>query len=125
MPSTGRYGLFIACLILSEALAAECGPFVAVPAEHARLAVNHHPVGKGMPSEPTFNQPDNCGEGVWFYDINHNGLADPGEPRLYGSERFVACGSCHAESPDAATAASASVFLRQDARTLCLVCHNQ
>lgn len=115
----------VVVLAWSGVAAADCGPFVSVPPEHAMLGPNHHPVGKPMPDNASFNQPDTCGEGVWYYDANHNEQADPGEPRLFGSDKTIACGSCHAESPDSQTAASMSVFLRQDASRLCLVCHNQ
>lgn len=121
-----RFCFAIAVLLaLNSAWADECGPFVSASTEGASLGPNHHPVGKPMPDNPAFNQPDTCGDGVWYYDANHNGFADPGEPRLFGREKNIACGSCHAESPDTKSADSASVFLRLDASQLCLVCHNQ
>lgn len=125
MPGLIRFCCTVGLLLaLQGASADECGPFEVVPPENIGVGPNHHPVGKGLPDNASFNQPDSCGAGVWYYDGNHNGLADPGEPRLYGSEKSVACGSCHAESADAKTEASASVFLRLDASKLCLVCHN-
>lgn len=111
-------------LALTAAAATDCGPFVSARPETANLGPGHHPVGKPMPANSSFNQPDACGEGIWYYDINRNGRADPAEPRLFGLEKTVACASCHGESPDNKPAASASVFLRQDAAKLCLVCHN-
>jgi hypothetical protein len=84
----------------------------------------HHPVGRPLPDLPTFRQPGTCEGGVWFYDGNGNGRPDPSEPQLYGATKIIACGSCHAESPVSKSPAADSVFLRQDASTLCLVCHN-
>ncbi|HEX5804386.1 MAG TPA: hypothetical protein VFY24_15320 [Azospira sp.] len=88
------------------------------------LGPRHHPMGRPLPATSGFNQPDRCVDGFWFFDRNGNGVADADEVRLFGSNRQVDCGSCHGESPLAKSAASASVFLRQDAATLCLVCHN-
>lgn len=87
------------------------------------LGPRHHPLGRPLPATPSFNQPDRCVDGFWFFDGDGNGVADAGEVRLFGSNRQVDCGSCHGESSLAKSAASASVFLRQDAATLCLVCH--
>jgi hypothetical protein len=111
-------------LALTLVYAADCGPFASAPPDGAEMGPKHHPIGKPMPATPAFNQPNACGEGFWFYDRNRNTVADPAEPRLYGQDKTIACASCHAESPDVKSAASASVFLRQDASTLCLVCHN-
>ena len=121
-----RFSFSIALLLaLTAAAAADCGPFVSPSLENANLGPGHHPVGKPMPASSSFNQPDACGEGIWYYDVNRNGLVDPAEPRLFGLDKMVACASCHGESPDNKSAASTSVFLRQDAAKLCLVCHNQ
>jgi predicted CXXCH cytochrome family protein len=88
------------------------------------MGPSHHPIGKSLPQRAEFNQPTRCADGGWFFDLNRNATPDAGEPRLFGPLRVVECSSCHADSPDAKTEASASVFLRQDANKLCLVCHN-
>lgn len=95
-----------------------------LPPENLAVSARHHPVGKPLPQQPTFRQPDECDRGVWFYDDNQNRRADPEEPQLYGSDRMLACSSCHAQSDIAQPAEAAALFLRQDASKLCLVCHN-
>lgn len=87
------------------------------------LGPGHHPIGRALPDSASFNQPGHCLDDVWFFDRNANGQPDPGEPRLFGPQRVVDCGSCHGESADNKSPQSASVFLRQDAAILCLVCH--
>ncbi|MBI2307719.1 MAG: hypothetical protein HYU78_10505 [Rhodocyclales bacterium] len=87
------------------------------------LGPRHHPMGRPLPATASFNQPERCVDAIWFFDQNGNGLPDAGEVRLFGSNRQVDCGSCHGESSLAKSPASASVFLRQDAQALCLVCH--
>lgn len=94
-----------------------------VSAPKLTLGERHHPIGRPLPDNPNFNQPDRCRGALRFFDQNHNGEADPGEPRVFGSGRLVDCGSCHGESPEVSRGAAASVVLRQDAATLCLVCH--
>lgn len=88
------------------------------------LGPNHHPIGAFLPARAEFNQPDRCEGDIWYFDKNGNGIADPAEVRVFGSKRQVDCLSCHGESLEQKSRASASVFLRQDAATLCLVCHN-
>ena len=80
-------------------------------------------MGRPLPATPALKQPDVCAQGVWFYDGNANRQPDANEPKLYGATRLVACSSCHGEAAELTAAMSQSVFLRQDARTLCLVCH--
>lgn len=87
------------------------------------LGPRHHPLGRPLPASAGFNQPDRCVDEILFFDQNGNGQPDPGEVRVFGANRQVDCGSCHGESLQAKSAASASVFLRQDAAVLCLVCH--
>jgi predicted CXXCH cytochrome family protein len=87
------------------------------------IGPRHHPIGRSLPQTASFNQPIACDDGNWFFDLNHNGRPDPAEPRLYGPLRVTACSSCHAESTGLQTATAASVFLRQDVKVLCLVCH--
>lgn len=118
------FAVITGSLALAASAATECGPFASAPTDGADMGPKHHPVGKPLPAIPSFFQPDACGEGFWFYDRNRNEMADVWEPRLYGQEKTIACGSCHAESPTPKSAASASVFLRQDVSTLCLVCHD-
>ncbi len=96
---------------------------VAIEEDKVTLGPQHHPIGRPLPPTPQFNQPDRCAETIWFFDENRNGAPDPGEVRLFGVKRQVDCGSCHGESTQPRSAAAASVFLRQDAATLCLVCH--
>jgi len=96
---------------------------VAIEEDKVTLGPQHHPIGRPLPQTPQFNQPDRCAETIWFFDENGNGAPDPGEVRLFGIKRQVDCGSCHGESTQPRSAAAASVFLRQDAATLCLVCH--
>jgi hypothetical protein len=104
--------------------APDCSAATPADVNAPSMGPRHHPVGRPLPSREGFNQPAGCVEGVWLFDQNLNLKADAGEVQLYGEQRSVACASCHAESPDPKSAASASVFLRQDAATLCLVCHN-
>lgn len=94
------------------------------PVDVPDMGPNHHPVGRPLPAGKEFKQPDGCIDEVWLFDQNRNNRADPGEIRLFGQQRAIACASCHGDSPDEKSAAAASVFLRQDASKLCLVCHN-
>lgn len=84
----------------------------------------HHPVGRELPRSAAYNQPDACGDGFWYFDEDRDGSASAGEPRLYGPQRTIICASCHGDEPVEGYAAASSVFLRQDASRLCLVCHN-
>jgi len=121
------FRMFCAALMLCVAgIAAAClptGPAYMVDEAKHGLGPKHHPVGRPLPDTENFNQPGHCVDNMWFYDKNGNARADAGEPRLFGSQRVVDCGSCHGESADAKSVQSASVFLRQDAASLCLVCH--
>lgn len=121
--------LFAAPMLCAAGIAAagaSCPPtgpaYVLDEAKHG-LGPKHHPIGRPLPDSENFNQPLHCVDNLWFYDRNGNRQPDPGEPRLFGSQRVVDCGSCHGESAEARTPQSASVMLRQDAATLCLVCH--
>jgi predicted CXXCH cytochrome family protein len=87
------------------------------------MGPRHHPIGKPLPDTGSFGTPDRCLDGVWFFDRNHNGRLDDDELRLFGPQRVVDCASCHGESSGTKSKQSESVFLRQDASTLCLVCH--
>jgi cytochrome c553 len=104
--------------------APDCNVANPVAADAPAMGPRHHPVGRPLPNREGFNQPAGCIDGVWLFDQNLNLQADSGEVQLFGEQRAVACASCHADSPNPKSAASASVFLRQDAATLCLVCHN-
>ena len=104
--------------------APDCNAVNPVDADVPVMGPRHHPVGRPLPDREGFNQPAGCIDGVWLFDQNRNLQADSAEVQLFGEQRSVACASCHADSPDQKSAASASVFLRQDAATLCLVCHN-
>lgn len=84
----------------------------------------HHPVGRELPRRPDFSQPDGCTEAFWFFDQNRDGLPDEAEPRLYGPERTVVCGSCHTSAPPEEGGIAFEVFLRQEPQHLCLVCHS-
>jgi predicted CXXCH cytochrome family protein len=97
-------------------------PYTLDPAK-ASAGPKHHPIGRSLPATASFNQPNRCNEAGWFFDQNNNGLLDPGEIRLFGPQRQVDCGSCHGDAGELKTAAAASVYLRQDAGKLCLVCH--
>lgn len=94
--------------------------------EESKLTMGpaHHPMGRPLPPSTGFNQPNLCVDNQWIFDNNLNGLADPGEVRVFGLNRQVDCSSCHGESPDVKSLTAQSVFLRQDPKTLCLVCHN-
>ncbi|MEO5660735.1 MAG: hypothetical protein ABIQ90_13215 [Polaromonas sp.] len=116
--------VFLACVSTLAQAQVDCGAQSSVNAYPTPVDPRHHPVGKPLPRRAEFNQPIDCGNGVWFFDLNHNASPDPGEPRLYGPQRMIGCSSCHADSPDATTQAAASVSLRQDASVLCLVCHS-
>lgn len=115
--------LMLACLPTLAPAAPNCDAQSTADTFTSDIGPRHHPIGRPLPQSPQFNQPSECGEGVWFFDLNHNGSPDAGEPRLFGPQRVIGCSSCHGESPDAKSAAAASVFLRQDPRVLCLVCH--
>lgn len=84
---------------------------------------DHHPVGRGLPRAAGYRQPDACTDAFWFFDEDRDGFPAPAEPRVFGPQRTIVCASCHTESPPADSAAARSVFLRQDASRLCLVCH--
>lgn len=102
-----------------------CGDQVyALDESKLTLGPAHHPMGRPLPPHNGFNQPAQCVDNLWFFDDNGNGQPDPAEIRVFGINRQVDCASCHGESVSAKSATSQSVFLRQDAATLCLVCHN-
>jgi hypothetical protein len=117
------FAALVGVFALATAYAASCGPFAPVPPEDTGNWPKHHPIGKPLPESPSFNQPDGCGDGFWFFDANRNHRADLAEPRLFGPDKQIACASCHGESASKDSANAASVFLRQNAGTLCLVCH--
>lgn len=119
----------MACAVmLMAAMASAAPPCSVLPyaIDESKIAVGpkHHPLGRPLPATPNFKQPDQCIDTVQFFDQNRNGQADPEEIRVFGAQRHVDCGSCHTESSNTGSPESASVFLRQDASTLCLVCHN-
>lgn len=122
--------LLLGSLALGFALTASadrgCGetgePYV-VEERKRGLGPGHHPIGRPLPATASFNAPGRCADGIWFFDQNGNGQADASEPRLFGPQRVIDCDSCHGDSADAKSPQSASVFLRQDASRLCLVCH--
>ena len=103
--------------------APNCGAQNNVDTFRTDIGPRHHPVGRSLPRSEQFNQPTYCGDDVWFFDLNQNGQPEAGEPKLFGPLRVIGCSSCHADSPDAKSAAAASVFLRQDPNVLCLICH--
>lgn len=116
----------VLALFASGSAHADCqrsGASYAIDAAKLGLGPRHHPLGRPLPDTASFNQPGRCLDDVWFFDQNGNGAPDAGELRLFGSQRVVDCGSCHGESVDAKSPQSASVILRQDASSLCLVCH--
>jgi hypothetical protein len=104
--------------------AANCGAEVNADTFTTDIGPRHHPVGRPLPRSAQFKQPTYCGDGVWFFDLNHNGSPEPGEPKLFGAQRVIGCSTCHADSPDSNTEAASNVFLRQDVSRLCLICHN-
>lgn len=118
-------GLALALGVPRHAGAAlDCQSPAALPPESIEAGPKHHPVGRSLPDLPSFHQPDTCDRGIWFYDGNRNRQPDADEPQLYGATKIIACASCHADSPAPKSATAESVFLRQDASSLCLVCHN-
>lgn len=121
----GRLVLLAGALVTATANAAPgCSelPHVIDESKYT-LGPKHHPMGRPLPATPAFNQPDRCSGAIRFFDQNHNGQADPAEVRVFGALRQVDCGSCHGEAAAALPPSSAALFLRQDAATLCLVCH--
>ena len=114
----------LGCLSTLAHAQVNCGPETNGNAYPTPPDPRHHPVGKPLPRRADFNQPIDCGNGVWFFDLNHNASPDPAEPRLYGPQRMIGCSSCHADLPEPTTPAAGSVSLRQDASVLCVVCHN-
>lgn len=119
-----RLIVLLGCFSTLANAAPDCGGASALLVDAPDMGPRHHPIARPLPAGRDFNQPDGCIDGVWLFDRDRNNHADPGEIRLFGVERAIACASCHGDSPDPKSAASASVFLRQDASTLCLVCHN-
>lgn len=123
--SACRLIVLVGALMMSAANAAPgCSnsPYAIDEAKYT-LGPKHHPMGRPLPATPAFNQPDRCSGAIRFFDQNHNGLAEPNEVRVFGSLHQVDCGSCHGEDATALTPSSAGLFLRQNAATLCLVCH--
>lgn len=118
------FAVALALLVPAAGAASGCleQPY-AIDEAKLTLGPKHHPLGRPLPARPDFNQPDGCDGILRFFDENRNGEPDPGEIRLFGVNRQVDCGSCHGESSVAKSAESAGVILRQDAATLCLVCH--
>lgn len=117
--------VFLGCMATLAHAAPDCGAQSDVGTFTTDIGPRHHPIGRPLPQSAEFNQPAYCGDGVWFFDLNQNGHPEPGEPKLFGPQRVIGCSSCHADSPDAKSEAAASVFLRQDASVLCLICHNR
>jgi hypothetical protein len=115
--------VFLGCMSTLAHAAPDCGAQSNAGTFTTNIGPRHHPIGRPLPKSAEFNQPTYCGDGIWFFDLNHSGAPDPGEPKLFGPQRVIACGSCHADSPDAKSATAASVFLRQDPKVLCLICH--
>jgi len=95
----------------------------AIDPSKTTLGPQHHPMGSPLPATAAFKQPDQCVDMTHFFDQNHNGQLEPEEVRVFGSLRQLDCGSCHIESADASATQSAAPLLRQNAATLCLVCH--
>jgi len=129
MEGLPRAGRSAACLIVVLAglgpvpVFAECS-VVQPPPPTETESPAHHPVGRGLPRRPDFAQPEGCTDTFWFFDQNHDGLPDEAEPRLYGPERTVVCGSCHTSAPPGEGGVAFEVFLRQEPQRLCLVCHS-
>ena len=121
-----RLLLLAGALAISAAAHAATGcselPYAIDEAKYT-LGPKHHPMGRPLPATPAFNQPDRCSGAIHFFDQNHNGQADPGEIRVFGSLLQVDCGSCLGEEAAALTPSSTALFLRQDAANLCFVCH--
>ena len=115
---------FLSTLASLAQAAGNCGAEVNSDTFTTDIGPRHHPVGRSLPRGAQFKQPTYCGDGVWFFDLNHNGSPEPGEPKLFGPQRVIGCSTCHADSPDAKTEAAANIFLRQDVSVLCLICHN-
>lgn len=116
---------FLLCLAPYAQAASDCGTANPTNMQARHDGGRHHPIGSPLPRTAEFNQPIRCDDDNWFYDLNHDGRPDPGEPRLFGPDRITACSSCHAATPDAKTRDAAHLFLRQDASELCLVCHRK
>lgn len=111
------------CILPGSANADSCSDVHQVGEDKRGMGPAHHPIGRALPNSDAFHAPQTCTDGVWFFDQNRNGRADDEEVRLFGARQVIDCGSCHGQSALAKSAAAASVFLRQDAATLCLVCH--
>ena len=111
--------LLLACLPFLSQASAECS-FESNAARHAPdMGPQHHPMGKPLPRNVGYHQPDACGDSVWFYDLNRNGRPDADEPRLYGPQRTIECESCHEASSEI------NKEPRQHASTLCVICHSK
>ncbi len=116
-------GVFALMLSACPDAAAQCDVSVPPPRTEPERR-NHHPVGRSLPAAVGFRQPDGCTEAFWFFDQDGDGRAGQAEPRLFGPQRAVACGSCHSPEPPAESMAASQSLLRQDPKTLCLVCHS-
>jgi hypothetical protein len=116
--------VFLSTLAGGANAAENCGAETNADTFTTDIGPRHHPVGRPLPRSAQFKQPTYCGDGVWFFDLNHNGSPEPGEPKLFGPQRVIGCSTCHADSPEPKTEAAANVFLRQDVSVLCLICHN-
>ena len=125
VPALCRKLLVVSITLVCPAFAADtCEDHpAAIDENHIPLGPKHHPIGRSLPTISEFNQPDRCTGGLWFFDKNGNGTPDPGEVRVFGSKWQVDCSSCHGESAEPKSPTAASVSLRQDPVTLCLVCH--
>lgn len=127
-PTAIGWPLWLALAALPWAMTADAAPDCSdlpYPIDESKLTLGpkHHPMGRPLPSTPSFNQPDQCSGAIRFFDQNQNGIAEPAEVRVFGPQRQVDCGSCHSEDAASISAQPAGVFLRQDAAQLCLVCH--
>lgn len=121
----GRCALAAALLGVGSGGVAQAQCQVSVPAPPTEAErPEHHPVGRGLPARDGFVQPGGCTDAYWFFDQDGDGQAGPAEPRLFGPDRTVVCASCHVATPPPGSVTASETFLRQDPRSLCLVCHS-
>lgn len=93
--------------------------------EYFAIPQRRHPTGIAYPAaqDPDFFRPTAVAGDIAFFDQNGNGLADPDEVQLFGSDGTVECASCHREHGQAPPPAQPHMYLRVAADLLCLVCH--
>lgn len=63
---------------------------------------------------------------ITFFDANGNGVVDPEEIQLFGTDARVQCSSCHREHGDSPPPPNPDMYLRiaNAGSSLCQICHD-